>query len=815
MVSNDHDPNQDQEPAPTDQPAGDAQGGGGAEPNPSAGGGFVEGRDVEGGADHGGERVHVPPISLMPPAEVTSGDSDGISSVGGWCRAAADRLLLAVAATSILGWILGGLEGLWASSSFAELKVILAVQGLVAPMACLVGLLVGLATIALFVNQTPSPDRLKKWLRPTDGRKRARLVVIVSMAPGLAVLWIVLSARLAVTLLSKEGASGRVGGALGIGTVGLLLLLSLVPLAAHRALGMRLRRDPPDPVRWGGVGLLVGLVSSAGLVMIGTPSGTGHPLAGFGVFKRPELDLRAVGILAALAMAAFVGPWVMRRVPRWAAAIAVVLPWLLTFGACGTFLESRSVSLAVERMAPLSKVTLGLARRVFDGDHDGFSPVFGGGDCDDHDPARNPGADDAPKNGVDEDCSGRDAEAVVIERSPASQGAGGDAWRSALPKDLNLVLITIDTMRADCLENPRGVTPELDRLAKTSVVFDRAYAPASYTGKSVGPMLIGKHSSETGRDYSHFNAFRKDVFVQQRLQSRGIRTISVQGYWYFYQSTYGFDRGFDVIDSSASGGAGYVESDRSSNGEKQGDAVLAQLAKVENTQGRFFLWTHFTDPHAEYVPHPGFDFGADEKGRYLGEIAYVDHQVGRILDLVAKSPWGGKTVVIVTSDHGEAFGEHGMIRHGFELWEPLVRVPLIVRLPTVVAHRVASRRSLVDLVPTILDVMGALPPADEVRASLSGESLLPEIAGAPGSDTPRPVFIDMAEGPFNAEREAFIDGDEKLIASDGRPRGLFDLKQDPDEKKDLLDDVARRDRMVGRFRAYRKGLSVILVRRAR
>jgi arylsulfatase A-like enzyme len=412
------------------------------------------------------------------------------------------------------------------------------------------------------------------------------------------------------------------------------------------------------------------------------------------------------------------------------------------------------------------------------------------------------------------DCSGRDAAPVMrVAKTPAPHEPPAERGGS-LPNDLNLIVITIDTLRADLLGHPRHVVPNLDALAAGGVIFENAYSPASYTGKSVGPVFIGKHSSETHRDFSHFSAFAKgkDTFVQQRLQAAKIRTISVQGYWYFYQPKYGFEQGFDVVDSGASTGAGYVTGDRSTNSEKLADAVLAQLAKPENHDQRFYLWSHFTDPHAEYVSHAGFDFGSSQKERYYGEAAFVDHNIGRIIDWVRQQPWGKKTAIIVTSDHGEAFGEHGMTGHGGELWEPLIRVPLVFNGPGIGVRRITSRRSIIDLVPTILDLMQVPQPSNQGTDFVSGQSLLPELLGIEGSDAARPLFVDMATGPFNSERQAYISRDLKLVVSQDRPLGLFDLSIDPEERRNLRDNRSRKDPIVAQYRAFKKTLRVVEVK---
>src|SRR5260221_8779443 len=127
----------------------------------------------------------------------------------------------------------------------------------------------------------------------------------------------------------------------------------------------------------------------------------------------------------------------------------------------------------------------------------------------------------------------------------------------------------------------------------------------------------------------------------------------------------------------------------------------------------------------------------------------------------------------MTSDHGEAFGEHGMIRRGFELWEELVHVPLIVRVPGVPARRVVARRSAIGVVPTLLDLFKVPFEARTPTDFLSGESLLPDVLRPAGEADPAvPVFVDMARGPYNDERRAFIEADQKLTVSEGRVLGL-------------------------------------------
>ncbi|HEU5075962.1 MAG TPA: sulfatase-like hydrolase/transferase, partial [Polyangiaceae bacterium] len=732
------------------------------------------------------------------PVTDAAGGGDSRSSFGA-------RLLAAWASASLAGLAGAALDAWWTSAEAgASLAgAFIAAAGLLAPLVALVGLVVGGVSCFLHPEHAPSLRGLTRTLEPVTALAPARGWLLLLAGP-VAFLWLWASAKVALAWLIQDVSPAASGAAMGAFVVGSALMLALATRAIAERLSQRFGpRAPGRALLYGvaGFGLLV-----LALVMLGSTSGAGSPGAIFGVFKRPELDLRAPGILLVVAFAAYALPALVLRL-RTLAALALAVAPLLLLPLAARELETPALSLGVERGSALSKRVLPLYRKLSDSDRDGFSARFGGGDCNDANPALNPGADDIPENRVDEDCSGSDAKKLRLAAPKQETPKDAKQWLERhLNKKFNVLLVTIDTLRADLgyMGYERPVSPNIDELAKKSTVFERAYALASYTSKSLPPMLIGKYPSETHRGWSHFNRFSaEDWFVQERLQKAGVHTLSVQGYWYFFNKGYGFERGFDVIDSSAAPKVIQMEGDRSFNSDKLSDAAIALLKRPELNDKQFFMWVHYIDPHSEYAAHEGFDFGSDSRARYDGEVAFVDHHLGRVLDALGQQAYAERTAIILTSDHGEAFKEHGMIRHGFEVWEELVRVPFIVHVPGAEPRRVSQRRSIIDAVPTILELLKQPPATGEGFDFVSGQSLVRDVLMPPGHQPEeRIVFVDMAAGPNNAERQAFIEGDYKLIASSGRTLGLYNLKDDPGEKNDLSKDAATLERVSERFKAF-------------
>jgi len=723
------------------------------------------------------------------------------------------RLAASLGGASLAGAAAGVVDMSFVAHGAPGVKLALAGVGLAAPLALGVGF--GIAAVRLLLLPSTWPRfgtaLAELRARSLDGRRDLPLRwLVASLAVVIAVIVV---ARIALRVLASSEPTASSGAGIGLSTVVMAGVVVVTTLGLRPAQD-RLPKVDVDPVVVGAGAVGVALAAFLLVVMTGTTSGAGGVLAVFGVFKRQELDLRGVSLLLAIALGGLFLPQARRVVGSLAFLAVAVLPLLAVPYAAAGGLDDKA-ALDVERRAPLGKRLLSAFRRLSDRDHDGSSAWFAGGDCAEGDPRRNPAADDLPGNGIDEDCSGTDA-APVAKNAPAAARSveTGSLIKQRIPEKPNVILITIDALRAELgfTGYPRPISPSLDALAKKSTVFENAYSLASYTSKSLGPMLIGRYGVETHRGWLHFNRFtREDSFLSERLQRAGIRTVSVQGHWYFFKN-YGFERGYDVIDTEATPADQPIEGDRSSNGDTLSDRLIAQLGRPELADRQFFLWSHYIDPHAEYVPHDGFDFGHRGRERYDGEIAFVDHHFGRVLAALERAPFANRTIVVVTSDHGEAFGEHDLYRHGFEIWEELVRVPLIVYVPGVEGRRVKVRRSAIDIAPTVLELFGVEPPAATAKDAVRGESLLPDVVGPPGQATPRPIYVDMPAGPYNDERQGYIENDLKLVTSGGRPLGLFDLASDPGEKKDLSGDRARLQPMLEKTKAFRRALDEVVER---
>ncbi len=374
--------------------------------------------------------------------------------------------------------------------------------------------------------------------------------------------------------------------------------------------------------------------------------------------------------------------------------------------------------------------------------------------------------------------------------SPDTPGASPDAPalappppRAAVkgpPKGLNVLLITVDSLRADMpwAGYPRPIAPRMTAFAETAVTYSRFYSISSYTAMSLGGMLAGRYPSELDRSGHYFAGYPDSVrFFPEMLQEAGVRTLSAQAHFYFDKRA-GFRPAFDVYEIVPG-----LDDDHQTDNNITSPAQLALAIQIlsdkANVGGRFFAWFHFLDPHDKYQPHAGIEYGHAIRDLYDVEVTFTDQHIGKLLDFVAAQPWGDRTAVVLSADHGEAFGEHGQFRHGFELWDVLTHVPMMIRAPGIVPRRIDEPRSAIDIAPTILDLFGV-----EKDPAMEGRSLVPELYGDDGPD--RDVILDLPRTSDSDRRRALIRGDHKLVAlGDDDAFQLYDLAGDPREDRDV------------------------------
>src|SRR6266850_1800409 len=280
----------------------------------------------------------------------------------------------------------------------------------------------------------------------------------------------------------------------------------------------------------------------------------------------------------------------------------------------------------------------------------------------------------------------------------------------------NIVLITLDTTRADrmgFLGSERGLTPNLDALAREATIFSRAYAQVPLTTPSHATILTGtypqfNHVNYMGDPLGNALPFLPDIF-----HKKGYRTAAFVGALVLDSKKLakGFDRGFDIYD------AGFhrrrPNEDHYHSLERRGEEVVSRaLAWLrKKPAGPFFLWVHLYDPHDPYSPPEPYKTRYQAEP-YDGEIAYTDSVVARLIAGLRTRGLFDGALIAVMADHGEAFGEHGENHHGIFLYDETIHVPLLLKTPGQhSAKKIATRVGLVDVAPTILQAVRVPVPA--------------------------------------------------------------------------------------------------------
>jgi arylsulfatase A-like enzyme len=448
--------------------------------------------------------------------------------------------------------------------------------------------------------------------------------------------------------------------------------------------------------------------------------------------------------------------------------IAAILAALAGIGSLTTLRggDSRFAQLMTE--GP-SEHWVTLLRAATDWDGDGSSGWFGGGDCAPLDPRVSPRAREVPGNGVDDNCRfGDGARAALLPMPPSAP--------PSTPSPLNVVLVTLDAVRADHTTPygyGRDTTPTLARLARQGTLYRRAYPPGGWTCITLPAIFGGVHARRFRYESQAVTTERRVVPLPWRehvhsgegvagmlsiadlsgrwtlpsaLRSRGMTTAAVTNNRYVPVMARGLGTGWDT-----------QEWPPGDDDEQVADLAIQRLRSLASRP--FFLWVHLYDAHDPQTHHEGIpEFGPEMLDKYDHEIRAVDHALGRILDVleeVSTRP----TALIVAADHGEVF-HMGYQFHGNDLFEDGLRVPLLVRVPGRPAAEVGSVVTLLDIAPTILTLT-----VTPIPVGLEGVSLL----------TPRPARVAITDlWRINERNEVYLD---QIAAVDQDYRLILDRKR--------------------------------------
>jgi arylsulfatase A-like enzyme len=391
-----------------------------------------------------------------------------------------------------------------------------------------------------------------------------------------------------------------------------------------------------------------------------------------------------------------------------------------------------------------------------------------------------------------------------------SQGEGPVAppTRAAPP---SIALLVVDTLRRDHLGAygyERATTPGIDRWSTRGLVFDSAYTPVPFTAPAVMSLLTGLYPEHHRVRMVFQRIPPQSLTLPQYLKQAGYHTAAVVSNMVLTDEATGLGGRFDYFDDYVdepvrwSGTRERPAFERTA--ERTTDAALAWLGKAKALGRPLFIWVHYMDPHGPYTPPaqpfrhdkpvpmdpkrvplynrtPGVTDGAEVVDRYDGEIAHTDRAVARFIEAWERAVAPGRSVVVLTADHGETLMEPGReqwFTHGFNVWQEQARVPLVLAGDGIPPGRRTEPVSLLDVVPTLLEVAGR-----RGAPGLDGRSLL----GAP--DAGRELLIEGMGRTRGNQFRALVKGSQKwVLYSEGgvehpASRRLFDLEKDPQEQR--------------------------------
>jgi arylsulfatase A-like enzyme/tetratricopeptide (TPR) repeat protein len=361
--------------------------------------------------------------------------------------------------------------------------------------------------------------------------------------------------------------------------------------------------------------------------------------------------------------------------------------------------------------------------------------------------------------------------------------------------DTNMLLVTIDTLRPDrlsCYSTKYLQTAQIDRLAASGALFERAFAHTPLTLPSHTNILLGLTPPAHGvSENSKSVVAHEFLTLAEHLKAQGYATGAFVSS-FSLDSRFGLNQGFDVYNdaypSRAAPGLPYSERPA----EK---TLTAALAWLSEQRGKWFCWVHLWDPHAPYSPPEPYAsrFKAD---LYSGEVAYVDAELERLFQWVDKNGGLEKTLIVLAGDHGESIGEHGELFHGYFAYNATLWVPLIIAGPGIKTTRVKDYVSHIDIFPTVCEILGVKAPQ-----GLQGMSLVSLIKGRGGKS--QPIYFECLEAYLNrgwAPLRGLIRDGKKFI--DSPIPEYYDLEKDFEETSNLAVGID--------LRPYKKSLEAMI-----
>jgi choline-sulfatase len=381
----------------------------------------------------------------------------------------------------------------------------------------------------------------------------------------------------------------------------------------------------------------------------------------------------------------------------------------------------------------------------------------------------------------------------------------------------NVILISIDTLRKDhCSIHgyPKDTTPVLRKLASKGILFDSAYSPTAETGPSHATMFTSLYPITHRVIKNGINLTSSNHTIAEYLDKFGYQTAAVVGS-FVLDSKFGFAQGFSFYEDNftmerssqklTEWATRKVENGFDQPASDTSKKAIEWLQKNQASQRPFFLFVHYYDPHDPYVaPQPFASRYAPQKknplqldtriGQYDAEIAYTDYEIGNIVKTLEWMGHIDDTMIVITSDHGEGLGQHGHLGHTINLYEELVRVPLLFYWPKHIPRDriINAPVELVDLMPTIFDLIGITD--DEFP--FQGQNLSPAILNNITLNKNRPIFLHRRHYNNKVVSKTWLNGEKfgirvgkykYIVGKDENTTELFDLSLDPNELSNLHD----------------------------